>query len=165
MKYFVSRQNRWIDGEHVVEIAAGGLDHSGADMLQAYWGNLGEGAEYDDPREAITVAIAIRDAWNEALAETCTEERCRIEAGYNLDMIAANEEPTDANLHEWAREEWEAEPKCDRCGEPGDLDWRLVYFDFDGEDGPRFCSEHCAGAYWEKWLEDQPETEPDFGVQ
>jgi len=63
MKYYVSRQNYYYSQLLIVEIAAGGLDYSGADMLVAEYKNLGEGEEYIDPRKAVEAAIAIARAW------------------------------------------------------------------------------------------------------
>ena len=46
MSYVVSRQIYWPDGEHVVEVAVGGLDYAGADCIEIV-------GIYDDPREAV----------------------------------------------------------------------------------------------------------------
>ena len=133
MRYFTSRQLQWPTGANVVEIAARGLNHSGPDMLYVAFEALGEGIETSDPREALEAAIAIRDAWNEQLNKDGLP-LCHIEAGYNLDIITSAEEPTDEELREWARAEWEAAPI--------------------GKEDARFCSAGCAEQYWEEWLHD-----------
>ena len=155
--YFVSRQRYWSTGENVVEIAAGGLDHSGPDMLSDHfniYARLGSGLETDDPREALRAAVAIRDEWNRQLeaayaADECSLSdpiSCRIEVGYNLDMITPAEEPTDEQLQEWAQQEWDSLPTCYWCGERGDLPY---YIPEIGEE-VRFCSSACADECWAK---------------
>ena len=148
MKYFLSRQRYWMAGERVVEIAAGGLDYSGPDMLSdpdGIYGPLGDMLETNDPREALGAAILIRDEWNRHLE---SGHQCHIEAGYNLDMIMPTEEPTDEQLWEWAQAEWEAAPKCHWCGEAAD---ELPYHIPEFGDDVRFCSEQCADRCWEDY--------------
>ena len=102
----------------VVEIVAGGIDHSGPDMLSDpdnIYRILGDTLETDDPREALRVAFAVRDEWNRRLKESYVTGECSLndpivchaEAGHNLDVVMACEEPTDELLHEWAQTEWE----------------------------------------------------------
>ena len=152
MEYYVSRQCQWMTGNHVVEIAAGGLDYSGPDKLCDNYGALGEGLETNDPREAVKAAIAVRDAWNKDLKAAYTAGECglsdpiscHIEAGYNLDMITPTEEPTDEQLHEWAQKEWDDTPKCANCNAAVELPYHIPEL---GED-TQFCSERCADQYW-----------------
>lgn len=124
MEYFVSRQCYWLTDDLVVEIAAGGIDHSGPDMLSDpdnVYRVLGDMLETDDPREALKVAFAIRDEWNRRLKESYVAGKCslsdtivcHIEAGYNLDVVMACEELTDELLREWAQTEWEISRKSE----------------------------------------------------
>lgn len=59
-RWFVSRQDYW--GEEnplAVEIAAGGLNYANADMLCVAYARLGEGEEYEDPREAAALLAEV----------------------------------------------------------------------------------------------------------
>lgn len=61
MPFTVTRQLQWPTGDAVVEISSGGLDYTNPDALvQEY---AGEFETYDDPQEAVEVAIAICRAW------------------------------------------------------------------------------------------------------
>ena len=155
MRYFISRQLQWMTGSNVVEIAAGGLDYSGPDMLSDpgnIYGPLGDMLETSDPREALKAAFAIRKAWHEELrAAACADpeisDEIHIEVGYNLDMITPTENPTDEQLHEWAQMEWEAAPKCYWCNEVIEEPYRIPEID---EIDVQFCSEWCANRCWAK---------------
>lgn len=162
MKFYVSRQVQWPTGDNIVEIAAGGLDRSGPDMLCSKFPD--EGIEYTDPREALKVAFAIRKDWHEQLrADACANpdisDEVRIEAGYNLDMIAACEEPTDVELHEWAEKEWEAAPKCGECGEVVEESYYLPGL----ECGLQFCSEYCADKYYASFMDSEEDYAERYG--
>ena len=155
MRYSVSRQSRWPAGDLVVEIAAGGIECSGPDMLCDDYKGLGEGLETNDPCEALAAAFAVRDEWNRELkaayiAGECSlgdPISCHIEAGYDLDVVAACEGLTDEQLREWAEGEWEKAPKCAHCGEAiGDPPYSL--------DGEVFCSTRCVDAHAWRWEED-----------
>ena len=63
--YFVSRQHYYYQDEYFVEIAYPSIDYSSPDMLICKYS--GEGESYTDPREAVQVAIKIRDQWKEDL--------------------------------------------------------------------------------------------------
>ena len=142
MKYFVSRQHQWMTGNLVVEIAAGGLDYSGPDMLSDpnnVYGPLGNMLETSDPREALKAAFAIRETWHEELRAAACNDEIHIEAGYNLDIITPTEEPTDEQLWEWAQAEWDAIPKCAQCGQVAEVR--------DAEE-EWFCTERCMDNYY-----------------
>lgn len=95
MKYFVSRQMYWPFGDKVIEIAEGGVDYANPDMLVVGFPELGEGVEYDDPREALEAAFRIRDAWPGSRIEVgCTH-------GYTMPF---EEHPSDEELREWAKD-------------------------------------------------------------
>ena len=57
----VTRQRQWPDGANLVEISAGGLDYTNPDALSARY--PGEFSTFDDPREAVEVALDIVRAW------------------------------------------------------------------------------------------------------
>jgi hypothetical protein len=133
--YFISRQKYWPDGDLVVEIAKGGRDYANPDMLSPKYS--GEGEEYEDPREALNIALDIRDSW----ISDCKEE-VRVEHGFTGgSTMPFCSEPTDEELKEWAEETYQKLPKCDRCGEVlPDKCWTLYEYDPD----LKFCSEYCA---------------------
>ena len=144
MSYFVSRQMYY--GEHpsqgtVVEIADGGRDYANPDMLVEKWPRLGEGREYDDPREAVAVAIAICNAWR-----ANGERRAKVAYGHTGGNTLPFEPCTYRDARAWAEARWEAAPKCAQCG--GLLPdackrWCPMYADFRDET-EACCSERCA---------------------
>jgi len=76
--YAVTRQNYWVDGTCVVEVAIGGLDYTNPDALTPKY--EGEMKEYRDPRKAVEVAISICKEWRKevgkriikvAIGDTC----------------------------------------------------------------------------------------------
>jgi hypothetical protein len=162
MPYFVSRQHYWHSGDLVVEIAGGGTDYANPDMLVEKYPGLGEGKEYDDPREAVAAAIKIRDAWNaDTLAdresghviEPDPPQMARIEAGFTGGYTMPFEEhPTDEQLNDWAQKAWNNIPKCPGCGEVMHSDQRwghdLLYGEYI------FCSENCADNDYNRTMRD-----------
>lgn len=140
--WYVSRQCYWPEGDLVVEICSGGLEHSNPDMLCDKYPELGEGKEYDDPRDAVKAAIAIQDAWN---ADLTDGEQCRIEhgdtGGYTMPFC---EEPTKEEVIEWGEKEYESLDKCAYCDEPlsSKQNERWEYY-LIGENQDQFCSEEC----------------------
>ena len=143
-RWFVSRQHYW--GEEnplAVEIAAGGTDYANADMLGVAYHSLGEGREYDDPREAAAAAIAVAEAWRRDSGRTGDEITVRV--GYTAGMSIPFEEGTDDEAHEWAVRAFAALPKCPHCGElMGSERW--VPADFPIDDDEACCSEFCCEA-------------------
>jgi hypothetical protein len=148
MSYYVSRQVYWPEGQHVVEIAPG-LNHASADMLTALYKRLGEGQEFDDPREAAEAAILVRRQWAKDSAK-------RVGLSFG-DADLGWEAWTQKKLLAWADKMHEKVPKCDWCGEVlgskrGD---RWQHQDFPDE---TFCSERCI----EKMLEEQAKLDASF---
>ncbi len=133
MKYFVSRQNYWPHGELVVEVARGGLDYANPDMLVSKF--QGEGSEYYDPREAVTVAIRIADAWKVRSGRTDIEVRTGCTHGFT----APFENGSYEDARQWAQRQYERLEKCEACG---DLIKDESSSDSFGEG--KFCSESCA---------------------
>jgi len=63
MQYTVSRQLQWPEGTPMVEVSAGGIDFTNPDALvERYPGEL---CTYDDPVEAVDVAIEICRSWRQ----------------------------------------------------------------------------------------------------
>ncbi len=148
---FVSRQHYYYGGNKVVEVELNGLDYAGPDML-VNGEYPGECKEYDDPREAINVAIAIRDAWRKDMPGETIDIALGSTQGMGMEIEAT--EKTDEELREWAQKRWDALPKCDRCGELIVEKWGVV----DEPDCGDFCSENCV----QHALADaEPEPEPD----
>jgi hypothetical protein len=109
-RWFVSRQDYW--GEEsplAVEIAAGGLDHANADMLGVAYESLGEGREYDDPREAADAAIAIAEAWRR---DSGRPDEITVRVGYTGGMSIPFDEGTDEDARAWAERARAALPTC-----------------------------------------------------
>ena len=149
MKYFVSRQVYWPDGDHVVEIASGGCDYANPDMLVPHY--PGEGQEYDDPREALKAAFAIRDAWKD----------CRIEHGFTGGYtMPFSDEPTDQELTDWAKAEYDSIPKCPICGEPYDPSNAYYLVDYGNDE--TYCSEYCADKAYSSMFDDIEEGEASW---
>lgn len=146
-KYFVSRQIYWgIDSEpfredgkyedatycqHVVEVAVGGQDYANPNMIAERWSRLGEGNEFEDPREAIEAAIQIRNEWkkNPPLGDE-DGKPVRIEVvfgstGGNTIPFEVTLKTGDDDIERASDEElqakgeriWEKLPKCAECGE------------------------------------------------
>ena len=114
MPYYVSRQCYWPDGDLVVEIAGGGLDYANADMLTTLWPASGEGQEYDDPRAALQAAIQVRHLWQMVEPDETVRIEVGFTGGYTMPFC---EYPNDEYLVEWAKQEYDSLPKCDRCGD------------------------------------------------
>ena len=133
MKYFVSRQKYWPHGDLVVEVATGGRDYSNPDMLVPKF--PGEASEHHDPREAVSVAIRIADAWKVESGRTDIEVR----TGYTHGFTAPFENGSYEDARQWAQKQYEQLEKCEACGSLIEDDW---YTDSFGEG--KFCSEWCA---------------------
>ena len=139
MKYFVSRQCYWgEDDPYMVEIAKGGIDYANADMLGVKYAKLGEGSEYDDPREAVKAALAIAKQWRLDDPSESINVGCGYTGGNSIPF-----EPSDEDeLNEWANKEYDSIPKCTQCGDP--LPKEYYYDPFIGDDPDyRYCSEYC----------------------
>jgi hypothetical protein len=145
--YFVSRQKYWPEGTPVVEVCSGGRDFANPDMLVPKY--PGEGREYLDPREAVEEAIKIRDMW----AKDHPSEPINLGVGNTGGFTMPFEAVTfGEKARDWAREQYEKLPKCDRCGEI-----IIPKEKCTNEFGVDFCSERCAELCEE-------EAEADEGV-
>lgn len=152
--YYVSRQHYYYSQELVVEIAVGGLDYAGPDMLAGNY--KGEG-EYSDPRKAVEAAIQILEQW-----EQDDPEVAGIGMGYSHGFTAEFEPTRDFEaLRKDAEQEWESLEKCTRCGEIiRGSDWYYIP-DF-GEEWGKFCSGNCAdNMYWDELAERKAERVAD----
>jgi len=150
--YYVSRQHYYYSGALAVEIAAGGIDYAGCDMLVSM-SRLE--TSYDDPREAVRAAIALQALW-----QGKEDDHVWLAYGHNLDMFEGSQTLADEGYADggcaysddelviinrqeaadWAETEYTELPKCDRCG-----DLRIeAYHIYDDPDAGVFCSEYCA---------------------
>jgi len=131
--YTVTRQSQWPDGTPIVEVSSGGIDYCNPDALVERYS--GEMQEYEDPREAVKVAIAICEAWRRD-----GEEQATIGYGNTLGMTMPFESCEYDEARRWAKREYERLDKCSMCG-------RIVsepaYLLID-DDESRYCSEFCA---------------------
>ena len=134
MGYHVSRQIQWPDGDKVVEIAIGGLDHAGPDMLVAK--NSGEGETYLDPREAVKIALDIKQEWEHDI-----DEPVRIDYGH-ADLVTLTDDCDAMTLKLWADKEYLSLDHCERCGEI--VDKHGECYTLPDEIGEGFCcSQYC----------------------
>jgi len=157
--YQVTCQHYYYSGLYAVEIAKGGIDYSGCDMLILSDKSLMRlTGSFDDPREAVNSAIKLQELWQKSksndviwLSYGCNldmiEGACCInddgyadggEAYSKDEMIAINQ--TEAT--EWAEKEYQSLEKCSRCQEILPEDYYTLP-DFDCFD-EKFCSEYCA---------------------
>jgi hypothetical protein len=138
-KFFVSRQRYWgveDDSAHVVEVAMGGLDYANPDMLSVAFKKLGEGKEYNDPKEAVEAAIAVCDAWR-ASGEPHAAVALGATGGNTLPF-----EPQDYDtIRHKAQQLYDKLPKCTQCNEV--LGKNTFTHDF-AVDEEEYCSERCA---------------------
>jgi len=162
--YYVSRQHYYYSGALAVEIAAGGIDYAGCDMLVSM-SRLE--TSYDDPREAVKAAIEIQSLW-----QGKEHDRVWIAYGHNLDMIEGSQTLADEGYSDggcaysdaelvlinrqealaWAEKEYAELPKCDRCGDLLIETWHIC----DDPDIGDFCSEYCADkTYADMFSEDE----------
>lgn len=148
----VTRQLQWPDGALVVEISQGGIDYTNPDALTARY--PGEFEEFEDPREAVKVAIEIATCWQ----KDHPSDQILIDHGATAGMTMPFDglELIDENLvtlKTWAEEEVAKLPKCDKCGEVifGDP---ITLVEFDDW---KFCREYCA----EEWHAEQFAEEDD----
>lgn len=120
-------------GRHV-EIAVGGIDAVSP-------GALGSPRieEFYDPREAAEAAIELAQAENTGIEYSTIMTYGDGELIYDWSEIRAR-----------AQRDFEAQPKCDACGEIRTETWTDIYG--DGE----YCSENCV-----PWYSDEDEDEDD----
>lgn len=143
--YTVTRQLQWGTGESVVEVSRGSLDYTNPDALIEKYS--GEGDEYEDPREAVEVAIQIVKNWRKD-----GERRATIGVGGTGGMTIPFKPETFAYARAWAKKEYESLEKCARCDtiiEDAKEWYQAGTFFKDGEflpceNGYKYCSERCA---------------------
>lgn len=136
MPYTVTRQLQWPDRYLMVEISDGGFDYVNPDMLSPKYD--GEGETFEDPRDAMDAAIEIFNRWR---ADAPGEDIC-IGYGNTLGYTMPFEASSVPEIKEWAQKEYDALPKCDRCGE-------ILPEEFYFIDDYRCCSEYCADMIYE----------------
>ncbi len=147
--FFVSRQLPYYqEGHNQVEVAQGGIDYSGADMLVSKYAKLGEGDEFVGMRKAVDAAIAIARQWS-----IDSKEEIFIATGCTHGMFTELEgepftEDLAKQLQSNADEFDENLPKCGHCG---DIIEGNSWFLTDDPDGARFCREFCAEEAEREW--------------
>lgn len=139
MPYFVSRQHYYYSDQFVVEVAAGGLDCAGSDMLCEIWDKIGEGKEFQDPREAVKAAIKIRQEWLKKRPEV------KLAVGNTGGLLTEMSDTCDEQeAIAWAEKQYERLEKCSQCGE---VLGKETYKPFPCDE--KFCSEFCV----EQWFQ------------
>jgi hypothetical protein len=142
-KYFVSRQCYWPEGDLMVEIAVGGLDYANPDQMVDRFSSLGEGCEFDDPREAVESAVDVLNAWR----KLSPSEEINIGYGFTGGNTLPFEPSTIEECQAWAEERYEKLPKCDECGE------LIGKEEFTTDFGGSFCREYCADKNYAREVE------------
>ena len=147
--YYVSRQHYYYSNIYVVEVAAGGIDSAGCDMLATNHPTMRrlEG-EYNNPIDAVNNAIKLVHLWRKVIRFDAPNGKAPysvsgLVVGSNLDMIEG-ETTLFAEAREWANKEYESLPKCAYCNEilpPKNQRYYLPEFQIDNEE---YCSENCA---------------------
>lgn len=141
MKFFVSRQVEFPDGDMVVEIAQGGSDYANADMLSPMWASLGEGKEFTDPRAAVEAAINVRDMWKSVRDSVEREGEIHISFGCTMGFTLPLTRMSDDELKSKADTLFDKLPKCAQCG---DLLGKETFTHDFAIPGESFCREYCA---------------------
>lgn len=136
MKFYVSRQIQWPDGDKIVEVVSGGQDYANPGQLTTRFPLLGEGDEFTDPREAVEVAIAIRNAWKETESDDIF-----LALGSTGGMTLELPRYEEAELREQAEQLYHKLPKCVECGDLlGSETFTHEFADHD----EKFCRSYCA---------------------
>lgn len=135
-KFYVSRQRYYYSGESAVEIAIGGLDYSGSDMLVSKY--AGEGEEYNSPAEAAQAAIDICRQWRKDGVKSAF-----VTVINSHGFTVEGESMTFPEVQAWAKALEQSLPKCPICGDflPDENQRYSLYDDFFEEE---YCSEYCA---------------------
>jgi hypothetical protein len=140
----VTRQRQWPDGDLVVEISAGSGDYTNPGALVERYN--GEFEEFADPREAVSTAIAIAQAWQKDQPDEEIGIAHGATGGYTMPFSGEPlTEEVFADLRAWAEKQYEKLPKCDQCGEVMGKE-RYRVFDYDDFE---FCREYCAEKFAE----------------
>ena len=154
--YYVCCQHYYYSGDYAVEITEGGLDYAGPDHLVEQYPELGEGEAFQNPQDAALAAFKILRAWRKDEPEKHVILTVRTQlAGY----WGMEGEPWETgDVKRWAREAWEALPKCPRCGEPKPEEgWGNCFTVFDDE--YPYCSEYCADEHYHEMMQELEEEE------
>jgi len=148
MPYVVTRQAYYYQRGLWVEVAAGGFDYSGPDMLVEKFKHLGEGQEFRSPVDAAAAAVAIAKAWRESEHVVVHLTAKGEVAGY---FGAEGEAMSSRQVQRWAKKEYAHLDKCARCGEilPSKKSHPGRYYLPEYEDEGEFCSQHCSDLVFE----------------
>ena len=141
----VTRQDQWM-GDLMVEFSDGGFDYANPDMLSPKYD--GEGETFIDPRDAVDAAISIFNEWK------ADEPGADISIGYGatLGFTMPFESSSVPEIKAWAQKDYDALPKCDRCGE-------ILPEEFYFIDDDKYCSEYCCDMVFESMYADIDEEE------
>ena len=155
--YYVSRQNYWgVEPEDasVVEIAFGGREYANPDMLVPRWAILGEGQEFEDPREAARSAIAIWQKWVKE------EPLAKIGHGATLGYTVPFEPSDIEEITKWSEFEYSSLDKCVRCHSILPDNPYAYHYDGGVTSEYEYCSENCASMAYEEEVKYQA----SFGI-
>lgn len=160
-RYVITRQAYYYSGLSLVEVAIGGWDYTGSDVLsnEPEYKQFHMETVYTDPREAAKNAIKIRDFWKSQDPEIFLDkyidngvERSEETSGlcYNHNLGWEGEWMPEDEFLKKADEMWEKLPKCWHCG--GLLPDEYYTSEYDpplvhNDEIAKFCRESCV----EKW--------------
>jgi len=138
--YTITRQAQWPEGTLIVEISEGGIDYCNPDALVQKYD--GEFCEYEDPREAVKIALDIAAQWQKD-----SDEKIVIGHGGTGGYTMPFEPSEKEGLIKWAEKEYAKLDKCPACGEimQNTKEWY--------QDGLKYCSEYCAEKSSEFFME------------
>lgn len=131
MTFIVTKQIHWPDGERMVEISLGGFDYVNPGCCSNFH-------SFDFALEAANFALEMAKEWGEKV-----QEEISVGYGYTHGCCMPFEPSDQDELLQWAKEQDDALPCCDRCGKKipnSDKEYRLIDDPFEQV----FCSQFCA---------------------
>lgn len=147
-EFTVTRQHRWNDGLHIVEITQGGFDYSGPDMLVKKYRH--EGETFKGMLPAVEAAIEIARQWKKD-----TKDKIYIACGntHGMGLILDEYIATEKHFKMFLGKAKEFDEKLPKCVECGEILGREHYGSYDLNEF-ECCSEHCAEKYYSPLLEE-----------
>ena len=138
MKYTVTRQLQWPDGNQVVEVSVGSFDYCNPGvMVKRYPGEM---EEFSLAEDAANAALNIQRLWQ----QDCPDQKIEVGYGYTAGMTIPFDACESEDLIEWARNRDKKLPCCIQCGERI-TEKPITIFSYSDLE---FCREYCA----EEWI-------------
>lgn len=176
MPYTVSRQcYTFSETPYVVEISHGGMDSCGSDAYARRY--AGELETYEDPREAVEVALRIWEQWKKDKPELDIYIAHGFTAGSTLQLEPEEDQvytdfesgkeivefSIEDQLKQWAEREYENLEKCARCGDVLPVPRkRFTLCAPYGDKDEEYCSERCAEQTYEYYCEEEARLQQEI---